>query len=69
MAIEENIYDGHAIEPQLAQVADLMGQVPETALVDTGSKGRKSILRVYIKIPDLGKGKTTCQKRRVREQF
>jgi transposase, IS5 family len=44
MAFEENIYDGHAIEPQLAQVEDLLGQLPETVLVDRGCKGRKSVL-------------------------
>jgi len=69
MAFEENIYDGHAIEPQLAQVEDLLGQLPETALVDRGCKGRKSILGVNIKIPGSGIGKTAYQKRKERERF
>ena len=69
MVFEENIYDGHAIEPQLAQVEDLLGRLPETALVDRGCKGRKSILGVNIKIPGSGKGKTTYQKRKERERF
>jgi IS5 family transposase len=69
LAFEENIYDGHAIEPQLAQVEDLLGRLPETALVDRGCKGRKSILGVNIKIPCSGKGKTAYQKRKEREQF
>jgi transposase, IS5 family len=69
MAFEENIYDGHAIEPQLAQVADLLGKLPETLLVDRGCKGRKSILGVNIKIPGSGKGKTAYQKRKERERF
>jgi len=69
MAFEENIYDGHAIEPQLAQVEDLLGRLPETALVDRGCKGRKSILGVNIKIPGSGKGKTAYQKRKERERF
>ncbi|MBN1183720.1 MAG: IS5 family transposase [Bacteroidales bacterium] len=69
MAFEENIYDGHAIEPQLAQVEDLLGQLPETALVDRGCKGRKSILGVNIKIPGSGIGKTAYQKARDRERF
>src|SRR4030042_6307535 len=68
MAFEENIYDGHAIEPQLAQVEDLLGRLPETALVDRGCKGRKSILGVNIKIPGSGKGKTAYQKARDRER-
>jgi IS5 family transposase len=69
MAFEENIYDGHAIEPQLTQVADLLGKLPETLLVDRGCKGRKSILGVNIKIPGSGKGKTAYQKRKERERF
>lgn len=69
MAFEENIYDGHAIEPQLAQVEDLLGSLPETALVDRGCKGHKSILGVNIKIPGSGKGKTAYQKRKERERF
>jgi len=39
MAFEDNIYDGHTLEPQLAQVEDLLGRLPETALVDRGCKG------------------------------
>jgi len=69
MAFEENIYDGHAIEPQLEQVNDLLGWLPETVLVDRGFKGRKSILGVNIKIPGSGKSKTAYQKRKERERF
>jgi len=69
MAFEDNIYDGHAIEPQLEQVEDLLGRLPETVLVDRGCKGRKSILGVNIKIPGSGKGKTAYQKSRDRERF
>jgi IS5 family transposase len=69
LAFEDNIYDGHAIEPQLEQVEDLIGKLPETVLVDRGCKGRKSIMGVNIKIPGSGKGKTAYQKRRERERF
>lgn len=69
MAFEENIYDGHAIEPQLAQVAYLLGQLSETALVDRGCKGHKNILGVNNKIPGSRKGKTAYQKRKERERF
>jgi IS5 family transposase len=69
MAFEENIYDGHAIEPQLEQVKDLLGRLPETVLVDRGCRGRKSILGVNIKIPGSGKGKTAYQKTRDRARF
>ena len=43
MAFEDTIPDGHTLEPQLAQVEDLLGRLPETALVDRGCKGRKQI--------------------------
>jgi IS5 family transposase len=69
LAFEENIYDGHAIEPQLEQVEDLIGKLPVTAIVDRGCKGRKNIMGVNIKIPGLGKGKTAYQKRKERERF
>jgi len=69
MAFEDNIYDGHTLEPQLAQVEDLLGRLPETALVDRGCKGRKSILGVNIKIPGSGRGKTAYQKAKERERF
>jgi transposase, IS5 family len=69
MAFEDNIYDGHTLEPQLAQVEDLLGRLPETALVDRGCKGRKSIMGVNIKIPGSGKGKTAYQKSKDRERF
>jgi len=69
MAFEDNIYDGHTLEPQLAQVEDLLGRLPETALVDRGCKGRKHILGVTIKIPGSGKGKTAYQKAKDRERF
>jgi transposase, IS5 family len=69
MAFEDNIFDGHTLDPQLAQVEDLLGRLPETALVDRGCKGRKHILGVSIKIPGSGKGKTTYQKAKERERF
>ncbi len=69
MAFEDNIYDGHAIEPQLAQVEDLLGRLPQTALVDRGSKGRKCIMGVTIKILGSGKGETAYQKRKERERL
>lgn len=69
MAFEDNIYDGHTLEPQLAQVEDLLGRLPETALVDRGCKGRKSIMGVNIKIPGSGRGKTAYQKAKDRERF
>ena len=69
MAFEDNIYDGHTLEPQLAQVEDLLGRLPETALVDRGCKGRKHIMGVNIKIPGSGKGKSAYQKAKDRERF
>ena len=69
MAFEGNPYDGHTLEPQLEQVSDLMGKLPEVALVDKGYKGRKTILGVEIKMPGSGKGKTAYEKHRDRARF
>ena len=69
LAFEDSIYDGHTIEPQLEQVKDLIGKLPETVLVDRGCKGRKSVLGVNIKIPGTGKGNSAYQKRKEREQL
>ncbi len=69
MAFEDSIYYGHDIEPQLARVEDLLGRLPDTALVDRGYKCRKSIMGVNIKISGSGKGKTAYQKRKERERF
>ena len=69
MAFEDNIFDGHTLEPQLAQVEDLLGRLPATALVDRGCKGRKNIMGVSIKIPGSGKGKTAYQKSKDRDRF
>ena len=69
LAFEDNIYDGHAIEPQLQQVEELTGYLPKYAIVDRGCKGRKSVMGVAIKIPGSGKGKTAYEKAMERERF
>jgi len=69
LAFKENINYGHVIEPQLEQVAELTGWMPETALVDRGCKGNKNILGVRIKMPGSCKGKSTYQKARDRQMF
>ncbi len=69
MAFEDNLYDGHTLEPQLDQVSDLMGRLPKVALVDRGYKERKTILGVEIMMPGTGKGKTAYEKIRDRARF
>jgi len=69
MAFEENLYDGHTLEPQLTQINDMLGRLPETALVDRGYRGRKHILGVNIKIPGSGKGKSPYKKAIERQKF
>ncbi len=69
MAFEENLYDGHTLEPQLTQVNEMLGHLPQTALVDRGYKGRKDILGVNIKIPGSGIGKTPYKKAVERQKF
>jgi len=69
MAFEENLYDGHTLEPQLTQVNELTDRLPKTALVDRGYRGRKHILGVNIEIPGSGKGKTPYKKAIERQKF
>jgi hypothetical protein len=61
--------DGHTLEPQLTQINDMLGRLPETALVDRGYRGRKHILGVNIKIPGSGKGKSPYKKAIERQKF
>lgn len=51
MAFEENIYDGHSLEIQLAQVENLTCHLPDVALVDQGYRGKKKIGKTEIIFP------------------
>jgi transposase, IS5 family len=51
MAIEENIYDGRTLEPQLSQIEDLTGGKVKKAIVDRGYKVKGGLPGVDIVMP------------------
>lgn len=51
MAFEENIYDGHTLEPQLKQVQNLTGGTIKKAIVDRGYKIKGQIESIEIVMP------------------
>lgn len=46
-----NEYDGHTLEPALQQVEALTGEIPKTATVDRGYRGRSMIGNTKVQIP------------------
>jgi IS5 family transposase len=70
MAFKENLYDGDTLHPQLQQVQQLTGQLPQTGIVDRGYRGRKNILGVNILTPKpLGVNASAYQKTKMRKRF
>ena len=53
-----NEYDGHTLEPALAQTIALTGKAPQTATVDRGYKGKAQIGETKIQIPKVFNNKT-----------
>lgn len=43
MAFEDNLYDGHTLEPQLEQIKEITGYQPKIAIVDRGYRGQNII--------------------------
>ena len=73
-SFEENIYDGHTLDPALAQSERIRqgagGSRPQVAVVDRGCKGRKWIKDTQIMIPGKPtKGLTAYEKRKLRKLF
>ena len=69
-AFEDNPYDGHTIEPLLAQMKDHRFALPREVIYDRGGKGKKEIMGVKILLPGAPKRTDTpYQKRQKRKRF
>ena len=66
MAFEENLYDGHTLEPQLKQVQELTGGNIKKAIVDRGYKIKQQIESIEIVMPIPNK-KESYYKKKQRE--
>jgi len=51
LAFENNPFDGHTLQPQLEQVAELTGFTPRYAIVDRGYKGQNQIGKTNVVMP------------------
>jgi transposase, IS5 family len=70
MAFKENAYDGDTLEPQLAQVGDLIEKRPKVGIVDRGFRGKKQVAGTQIVIPKpLPKSASKYQRQKIRKQF
>lgn len=69
-AFKENFYDGDTLEPQLAQVEELVGKRPKIGIGDRGFRGIKQILDTQIITPKpLPSSASKYQKQKTRERF
>lgn len=68
MAVEGNAYDGHTLQPQLEQVAELTGGRVRKAIVDKGYKVKGSIPSIDIVMPKILKKESRYLKKKREER-
>ncbi len=68
IAFEDNPFDGHTLEPQLAQVEELAGFMPRYAIVDRGYRGQNQIGEINVVIPKNLKRENHYQKKKREER-
>lgn len=70
VAHEENLYDGDALKPALAQARTITGQPPAKAIVDRGYRGRKEVDGTEVLLPGRPKpGQSKRESAKLRARF
>lgn len=70
MAHPENLYDGDALVPALAQAQAITGQTPDKAIVDRGYRGRQQVNGTQVLVPGKAPaGQSPYQKAKMRARF
>lgn len=70
VAHAQNLYDGDALVPALAQTQAITGQAPDKAIVDRGYRGRATVNGTEVLVPGKAKaGQSSYAKAKMRARF